>query len=44
MKKLLVSLLIGMFVLSALSVYAEGDQNHGDKGQGSVIRNGAPNK
>ncbi|MDX9701966.1 MAG: hypothetical protein RBU23_02865 [Candidatus Auribacterota bacterium] len=43
MKKLIVSLLIGLFVLSALSVHAGGDKNHGDKGKGSVIRNGAPN-
>ncbi len=43
MKKLVISLLLGMFVLTALSVHAEGDKNHGDKGTGSVIRNGAPN-
>ncbi len=43
MKKLLISLLIGIFVLSALSVHAAGGKNHGDKGKGNVIRNGAPN-
>lgn len=43
MKKLVLSLLIGLFVLSAVSVYAGGDQNHGDKGQGGVHRNGATN-
>ena len=43
MKKFVVSLLIGMFVLSAMSVYAGGDKNHGGKGQGTVNRHGAPN-
>jgi len=42
MKKLLAVLLLGLFVLSALSAYAGGDQNternKGDKGQGTVTR------
>jgi len=38
MKKVLGLLVLGVFVLSAISAYAGGDQNQGDKGKGSTTR------